>query len=233
MQECEERRTGITLSRDAVMDEGNLWFCDESCERIHNGMERLFANITVGGSRQVMVLPRGADIARCRGRRTQHESALKILHCSFEPLIMDNGRDLLDMCVYSYVTPTEEETEDDLGHDYGGFRTVVLQERNKIICAATVRVFGTTVAEVPFVGTREDCRKQGALRTLFTAIEMVLKDLGVRHIIIPSVRELRRMWCQSFGFRQLTLEESACRAISVRCSYIQTVRLQTCEYDLI
>lgn len=32
---------------------------------------------------------------------------------------MDNDKDLVDMCVSSYVTPAEEETEDDLGYDYG------------------------------------------------------------------------------------------------------------------
>lgn len=32
---------------------------------------------------------------------------------------MDNDKDLIDMCVSSYVTPAEEETEADLGHDYG------------------------------------------------------------------------------------------------------------------
>lgn len=37
-----------------------------------------------------------------------------------EPLIMDNDKDLVDMCVHSYVTPPEEETADDLGYDYGG-----------------------------------------------------------------------------------------------------------------
>lgn len=33
---------------------------------------------------------------------------------------MDNDKDLVDMCVHSYVTPPEEETADDLGYDYGG-----------------------------------------------------------------------------------------------------------------
>lgn len=125
----------------------------------------------------------------------------------------------------------------------GSFKTIVLREGNSIICAATVRAFGTILAEIPFVGTKEDCRhgllifasqfwehcllwyssyspsghgvytvvwcrNQGALRTLFTAIEVVLSELGVRHIVIPSIRKLRRMWCDKFGFQQLTLEES-------------------------
>jgi hypothetical protein len=34
---------------------------------------------------------------------------------------MDNGKDLLEMVVTSYITPPEDETEDDLGHDYGKY----------------------------------------------------------------------------------------------------------------
>lgn len=76
----------------------------------------------------------------------------------------------------------------------GGFRTLILREGNTIICAATVRIFGTLFAEIPFVGTREDFRKQGALRMLFAAIETVLTELKVTQIFIPSIRSLKRMW---------------------------------------
>lgn len=40
----------------------------------------------------------------------------------------------------------------------GAFKTVVLREGNSIVCAATVRTFGTILAEIPFIGTKEDCR---------------------------------------------------------------------------
>lgn len=78
------------------------------------------------------------------GDSMQADAALRILRGSFEPLIMENDRCagshrhawltcitagftvtlnlgcrcLIDMVVNSFVTPVEQETEDDPGHDY-------------------------------------------------------------------------------------------------------------------
>lgn len=35
-----------------------------------------------------------------------------------EPLIMDNGQDLVEMVVTAFETPDDEVSEDDSGHDY-------------------------------------------------------------------------------------------------------------------
>jgi hypothetical protein len=51
--------------------------------------------------------------------------------------------------------------------------------------------------------------KQGALRMLFTAMETVLTELGVKQILVPSIRRLKRMWCEKFGFVRMTLDEVA------------------------
>ena len=40
----------------------------------------------------------------------------------------------------------------------GSFKTFLLKEGTTIICAGTVRIFGTMMAEVPFVGTKEGYR---------------------------------------------------------------------------
>jgi hypothetical protein len=40
----------------------------------------------------------------------------------------------------------------------GSFQTFVLKEGTTIICAGTVRIFGTMMAEIPFVGTKEGHR---------------------------------------------------------------------------
>lgn len=91
-----------------------------------------------------------------------------------------------------------------------------------------------STCRIPFVGTREDFRKQGALRMLFAAIEAVLTELKVTQILVPSIRSLKRMWCnftrpnsclhvpmfksefkrhkcrcQNFYFERMTLDEVA------------------------
>lgn len=44
---------------------------------------------------------------------------------------------------------------------------------------------------------------------LFAAIEAVLTELKVSQILVPSIRSLKRMWCQNFYFERMTLDEVA------------------------
>lgn len=50
------------------------------------------------------------------------------LHCipsCAEPLVMDNGKDLIEMVIYNYETPDKDVTEEDSGHDYSTAPTAV------------------------------------------------------------------------------------------------------------
>ena len=49
------------------MDEGNVWFCDKSCERIHYGWDEVFANMIPDGNWQVIALANAATTVRRRG----------------------------------------------------------------------------------------------------------------------------------------------------------------------
>lgn len=51
------------------MDEGNLWFCERSCERIYFEMEHLFAATSVDGNREVAALANCAESGSRRGAR--------------------------------------------------------------------------------------------------------------------------------------------------------------------
>ena len=41
-----------------------------------------------------------------------------------EPLIMDNGKDLIDMVITNFETPDDEISEDNSGHDYSALAVV-------------------------------------------------------------------------------------------------------------
>ncbi|BDA44637.1 hypothetical protein COCOBI_06-1140 [Coccomyxa sp. Obi] len=105
-----------------------------------------------------------------------------------DPLIMDNGRDLVDMICSSYESPLD--ADEDEHFNFSNFRVVVLRKGAMCVSAATLRVFGTAFAELPF------------------AVESRLASVGVQYMIVPSMRQLLGMWRDKFGYVPLTLAEA-------------------------
>ncbi|KAG7957101.1 hypothetical protein I3843_11G157300 [Carya illinoinensis] len=87
--------------------------------------------------------------------------------------------------------------------NFYGFYSVVLEKDGVLISVASIRVHGTTVAEMPLIVTCSQYRRQGMCRRLMVAIEEMLISFKVEKLVIAAIPDVVETWTEGFVFKLL------------------------------
>ncbi|KAJ4978138.1 hypothetical protein NE237_008918 [Protea cynaroides] len=213
---CCCNQCGCKYHRDCVVEKdkdaiflNSLSFCGENCRKVAMGLSDILgvSNPLDGGFSWTLLkrLDEDEDVGSSSDQRLSFimgcniklALALSALHECFVPLVDPrSGLDMIVQAVYN------------CGSNYNRlncerFYTMVLEKDEEIISVATLRLHGTRLSEMPFIGTRPIYRRQGMCRRLLNSIEKMLSSLHVEKLIIPAIPDLLGTWMTSFSFTPL------------------------------
>ncbi|KAG8066838.1 hypothetical protein GUJ93_ZPchr0004g38886 [Zizania palustris] len=189
----------------------DIWFCGRYCKEIfiglhnHVGIENFLDNEL------------SWSILRCNTDGRKLHSVLKIAHMTECNTKLAVALTLLEECFVRMVDP--RTGVDMIPHilynkgsnfarlNYQGFYTIILEKGDEILCVASIRVHGTKAAELPFIATSVDYRRQGMCRRLMNTIEMMLRSFHVEMLVLSAIPELVNTWVSGFGFKPIEDDE--------------------------
>ncbi|KAJ4705318.1 increased DNA methylation 1-like [Melia azedarach] len=185
------------------------WFCSERCDYVFSGLHKLIGKpFSLGAKNLTWRLLKSlgsdhqdndvsADSEFLKEMQRKLVAAVDVMHECFESAKDPyTGRDLVEDVIFNRRSEEKKLS-------YGGFYTVVLEMKGKIVSVATVRVY-ENVAEVPFVATRFKNRRHGMCQLMMGELEKQLIALGVESLILPSAPSVLTAWTTKFGFSKMT-----------------------------
>ncbi|KAL7124732.1 hypothetical protein ABFS83_14G068700 [Erythranthe nasuta] len=206
--QCEHRYHAECLRNKGVLNchpEG-YWFCQDSCQQIFSGLHNILGKsfpLEADDLSWTLVKYKKSE-SHDQNNTSDNESlvenysklnvALSVMHECFEPVKEPGtGRDLVEDVIFNRWSELNRL-------NFQGFYTVLLEKNEELISAATVRIYGKTVAEVPLVATRFQYRRLGMCRILMNELEKKLAELGVERLVLPAVPTVLHTWTTAFGF---------------------------------
>ncbi|KAG9141771.1 hypothetical protein Leryth_018138 [Lithospermum erythrorhizon] len=214
--QCERQyHVGCLQAQGLLHTNTNLvggWFCNMQCKKIFQGLQQYLGRpVAMGNDGLTWTLAKyieaedGNHVGIYNDSSIESYSqltlALDVMHECFEPVKEPlTNSDIVEDVIFS--------KRSDLNRlNFHGFYTVLLEKNGELITAATLRVHGKKVAEVPLVATRFQYRRQGMCRILMDQLEKILMQLGVERLVLPATPSVLDTWMTSFGFSKMNKSE--------------------------
>ncbi|XP_043718018.1 increased DNA methylation 1-like [Telopea speciosissima] len=203
--QCEELCHSHCVRGTAVFVD-NVFFCGKSCSEVYLQLQKLLGvphQIEDGFSWTLnkCMHPKGAsphEVAKTMDCNSKIALAYAVYDECFQPIIDSRtGLDRIQMVVFNCGSNLSRL-------NCQGFYTFTLERKDEVTAAASIRIHGTKLAEMPFIGTREKYRREGMCPRLVEAIVSVLLSLNVKKLVLPSAPERLEYWMTYFQFKQIS-----------------------------
>ncbi|XP_027341499.1 increased DNA methylation 1 isoform X2 [Abrus precatorius] len=204
--QCEDKYHEKCL-KEREKQEGSVsdtWFCSQSCQEVYSGLQSQVGLVNqVADGFSWMLLRCIHDDQKVHSAQwfalkavcnTKLAVALTIMEeCFVSMFDPRTGIHMIPQVLYNWGSEFARL-------NFQGFYTVVLEKLDVLISVASIRVHGTTVAEMPLIATCSQYRRQGMCRLLVSAIEQMLISIKVEKLVISAIPDLVETWTKGFGF---------------------------------